>query len=265
MSSCARAISFALTPWLATRKNPCFLHASFTCKQASNTASMSPERNAFRSMVGTWNSGGLREEILERGRRRLGLNLGSLECAYSSKTKADEDHLYQLNGVVHVVGGINEEACNVFTAFEDNRICLCIKGSYLIWKRASLYQLARLNNRWFWLNEPIVNVFIDRWRPNTHTFHMPFKECIITLQDVAYQLGFSVNGKIVKDGRVAWEWFQELFGKLLPLNKVKVLLADVNEHTVRICARACIMMLLSTQLLGDKSTNRIRIIMALFI
>ncbi|XP_072062335.1 protein MAIN-LIKE 1-like [Arachis hypogaea] len=89
---------------------------------------------------------------------------------------------------------------------------------------------------------------------------MPFGEYTVTLQDVAFQLGLPVNGK-------------ELFGELPPPNKVKqmiiyftwfherfmVLPADAMEDTVRIYACAYIMMLLSTQLIGDKRANRIHI------
>ncbi|RYR15763.1 hypothetical protein Ahy_B04g072693 [Arachis hypogaea] len=77
----------------------------------------------------------------------------------------------------------------------------------------------------------------------------------------------------MEGGRPVWEWFQDLFGELPPPNKVKqmtvhftwfherfrVLPADATEETVRICARAYIMMLLSTQLFGDKSANRVHI------
>ncbi|RYR26744.1 hypothetical protein Ahy_B02g061048 [Arachis hypogaea] len=54
---------------------------------------------------------------------------------------------------------------------------------------ASLYHLARLNETWFRLDEPLVNAFVERWCPKMHTFHMLFRECTITLQDIAYQLG----------------------------------------------------------------------------
>ncbi|RYQ99215.1 hypothetical protein Ahy_B07g087117 isoform B [Arachis hypogaea] len=101
-------------------------------------------------------------------------------------------------------------------------------------ERAGLNHLARLNTRWFWLDEPL---------------------------DVAYQLGLPVDGtavsrcltdfeKLMDDGRPAWEWFQKLFGELPPPNKVKqftvhftwfheifrVLPEDTIEDTVRIYA-----------------------------
>ncbi|RYR75496.1 hypothetical protein Ahy_A01g000043 isoform C [Arachis hypogaea] len=124
-------------------------------------------------------------------------------------------------------------------------------------EKAGLYYLARLNTRWFWLDEPLVSALIERWRPEMHTFYMPFGECIITLQDVAYQLRLPVDGlpvsgcltdfeKLTEDGRTTWERF-------------KVLPKDATEDTIRIYARAYIMMLLSTQLFGDKSGNRVHI------
>ncbi|RYR68079.1 hypothetical protein Ahy_A03g014543 [Arachis hypogaea] len=64
----------------------------------------------------------------------------------------------------------------------------------------------------------------------------------------------------MEEGKPAWEWLQELFGKLPPQNKVKqVLPDDATEETLHIYARAYIMMLLSTQLFGDKSGNRVHI------
>ncbi|RYR12624.1 hypothetical protein Ahy_B04g070076 isoform E [Arachis hypogaea] len=122
---------------------------------------------------------------------------------------------------------------------------------------ARLYHLARLNDRWFRLDEPL---------------------------DVAYQLGLPVDGDYVsgcltdfhlyiEGGRPAWQWFHELLGVLPPENQVQKFAVNctwfqetfaecpdgADEETVRRFVRAYIMMLLGTQLFADKSGNRIHI------
>ncbi|RYR65944.1 hypothetical protein Ahy_A03g011869 isoform A [Arachis hypogaea] len=195
---------------------------------------------------------------------------------------AEACSLYRLNGIAHVAGSINEE-CWFFYMFgffyHMLQLTRCIYSfrrqqnmplhdriiPYM--ERAGLYHLARLN----------ASAFIERWRPETYTFHMPFGECTITLQDVAYQLGLLVDGlpvsRCLKDFEKRQTGVGELFGGLPPQNKVKqytihftwfherftVLPNDATEETVRIYARAYIMMLLSTQLFGDKSGNRVHI------
>ncbi|XP_057720263.1 protein MAIN-LIKE 1-like [Arachis stenosperma] len=149
---------------------------------------------------------------------------------------------------------------------------------------AGLYHLARLNDRWFRLDETLVSAFVERWRLETHTFHMPFGECTITLQDVAYQLGLPVDGRYVsgclsefhlyiQGARPAWVWFQELLGVVPPPSQVQKYAVNcswfqetfgecpdgADDETVRRYVRAYIMMLLGTQLFGDKSGNRIHI------
>ncbi|KAK5802845.1 hypothetical protein PVK06_030471 [Gossypium arboreum] len=39
-----------------------------------------------------------------------------------------------------------------------------------------------------------ISAFAERWRPETHTFHLPCGECTITLEDVALQLGLTIDG-----------------------------------------------------------------------
>ncbi|QHN78171.1 uncharacterized protein DS421_19g659090 [Arachis hypogaea] len=122
---------------------------------------------------------------------------------------------------------------------------------------AGLYHLARLNDRWFRLDEAL---------------------------DVAYQLGLPVERRYVsgclsefhiyiEGGRPAWVWFQELLEVIPPPSQVQKYAVnctwfqetfgecpeDADEDTVCRYARAYIMMLLGTQLFADKSGNRIHI------
>ena len=43
------------------------------------------------------------------------------------------------------------------------------------------------------INGEIVNAFVERWRPETHTFHLTCGETTITLQDVSVLLGLPVD------------------------------------------------------------------------
>ncbi|KAL4394079.1 hypothetical protein AHAS_Ahas02G0116100 [Arachis hypogaea] len=63
---------------------------------------------------------------------------------------------------------------------------------------ARLYHLMRLNDHYFKLDEPLM-----------HTFHISFGECIITLQDVVYQLDIPINGDYVSGFLTNFERFIE--------------------------------------------------------
>ncbi|QHO56430.1 uncharacterized protein DS421_3g73620 [Arachis hypogaea] len=41
---------------------------------------------------------------------------------------------------------------------------------------------------------PTINALVERWRPETHTFHLPHGECTITLEDVAMIFGLRTHG-----------------------------------------------------------------------
>ncbi|XP_043696409.1 protein MAIN-LIKE 2-like isoform X2 [Telopea speciosissima] len=49
----------------------------------------------------------------------------------------------------------------------------------------------------FQMDRCLLTALVDRWRSETNTFHMPRFEMTITLEDVAYILGFRVVGKAV--------------------------------------------------------------------
>nr|XP_017221461.1 PREDICTED: serine/threonine-protein phosphatase 7 long form homolog [Daucus carota subsp. sativus] len=41
----------------------------------------------------------------------------------------------------------------------------------------------------------LITAFIERWRPETHTFHLPFGKATITLEDVHHILGLRTTGR----------------------------------------------------------------------
>lgn len=42
-----------------------------------------------------------------------------------------------------------------------------------------------------------ITVLVERWRPETHTFHLPMGECMILLEDVSVLLGLRIDGPAV--------------------------------------------------------------------
>ncbi|CAN1187062.1 Serine/threonine-protein phosphatase 7 long form homolog, partial [Linum perenne] len=43
----------------------------------------------------------------------------------------------------------------------------------------------------------LEDTLIERWRLQTSTFHLPFGECTITLEDIAYITGLPIEGLVV--------------------------------------------------------------------
>jgi hypothetical protein len=50
-------------------------------------------------------------------------------------------------------------------------------------------------------NATTIIVMVDRWMPETHSFHLPYGEMMVALEDVAMILGLSIRGRPIT-GRV---------------------------------------------------------------
>ncbi|KAG8474474.1 hypothetical protein CXB51_031434 [Gossypium anomalum] len=56
------------------------------------------------------------------------------------------------------------------------------------------------------LCQELVSTLAERWRPETHTFHLPFDECTIILEDMHLQLGLLVDGSVVTGSVQSATW-----------------------------------------------------------
>ena len=140
--------------------------------------------------------------------------------------------------------------------------------SYL--QRAGFYGLYCL--RFIQLDWALITAFVERWRRETHTFHLPQGEMTITLQDVGVMLGLPVDGQpVVGSTNINWHI---LCGKLLGrtprpiklkgarlsmpwLNDVFGVLPD--DVTVQQYARAYILEMIGGSIFADKSGNRVHL------
>ncbi|QHO22830.1 uncharacterized protein DS421_12g358460 [Arachis hypogaea] len=117
----------------------------------------------------------------------------------------------------------------------------------------------------------LVNALIERWHPETHTFHLPIGECAVTLEDVALILGLPTDGLPVT-GMImsSFEAFEAecliQFGvaplkldcrgsciKLTWLRNLKENLELTDDISIQRYVRCHIMLLIGTILFGDKS------------
>ncbi|MED6187822.1 hypothetical protein PIB30_116749 [Stylosanthes scabra] len=137
----------------------------------------------------------------------------------------------------------------------------------------------------FVFDNTLISAFIERWRPETHTFHLPWGECTITLQDVAYHLGLRTDGEPVggcmRDFQTwhqhpTWQWIEELLGAMPPTQsqgrnegfaiklawlreRVQHIPIGASDDTLRQYARCYILMLIGGYLMTDKSSSLVHI------
>ena len=64
-----------------------------------------------------------------------------------------------------------------------------------ILRRSGLHDVVCVGRMQY--DRALVTAMVERWRPGTHCFHLPFGEVTITLQDVQVLFGLRIDGDAV--------------------------------------------------------------------
>lgn len=79
----------------------------------------------------------------------------------------------------------------------------------------------------FTFDRSLLAALVDRWRPETHTFHLPCGEMAPTLQDVTYLLGLPIAGDAVCAPDVPPSWREDLLARFQGVVRLPGLVAHV--------------------------------------
>ncbi|KAK6133043.1 hypothetical protein DH2020_033198 [Rehmannia glutinosa] len=129
------------------------------------------------------------------------------------------------------------------------------------------------------LDHALITALVERWRPETHTFHLPVGEATVTLQDISVLWGLPVDGEPITgiDTNRSMDEWQDICNELLGFRpppedfdrgrlkirclqeRFKTLPDGASEDTVQFYARAYILQLLGGQLLSDMSNNKVKL------
>jgi len=76
-----------------------------------------------------------------------------------------------------------------------------LHGTGLGWIQDTSYSL---------INHGLICAFVERWHEETSSFHLPFWEMTVTLDDVACLLHLPIDGMLLSHGSISWDKAVEL-------------------------------------------------------
>ncbi|XP_019080373.2 serine/threonine-protein phosphatase 7 long form homolog [Vitis vinifera] len=131
-----------------------------------------------------------------------------------------------------------------------------------------VYRIGHITLDW-----GLITSLVERWRPETHTFHLPVGEMTITLQDVAVILGLRIHGlPITGTCDIDWSLLcYELLGVTPPTSEIKGSAistrwlchqfshppVDLDDATLEQYACAFILELIGSTLFTDKKVEHL--------
>ena len=71
----------------------------------------------------------------------------------------------------------------------------------------------------FYFDRSLIAALVDRWRLETHTFHLPCGKMTLTLQDVSYLLGLPCAGVAVGVIDMQADWMNDMHQRFGPVER----------------------------------------------
>ncbi|XP_020272052.1 serine/threonine-protein phosphatase 7 long form homolog [Asparagus officinalis] len=137
-------------------------------------------------------------------------------------------------------------------------------------RQAGFFECSQI--KWVRLDWALLTALVERWRPETNTFHLRQGEATITLQDVGVILGLRVDGDAVtgtddfhygttceellghtptmKGGKIKLEWLRNNFQNV-PI--------DATDEIIKRYARAYILHMIGTILFPDSTKDSVHV------
>ncbi|XP_058184022.1 protein MAIN-LIKE 1-like [Rhododendron vialii] len=145
-------------------------------------------------------------------------------------------------------------------------------------RSSGLFSLSHIISSYY--NKVLLSAFVEKWHPETNSFHFRFGEMTITLDDVPHLVGLQVEGlamhavdktreeclamvqrclgatadvaenKVTTNNRVEFEWLMKTFSEVVHGD---------SEERVDCCARAYLLYLLGSTLFADKTGTTVSV------